>query len=227
MPKQLSIGESLAYLNAHGACVKYDPEFLGRTEAAYYMQEFMARIEFNPEAESMVRRPFSSEKIAIPRRQTAYGDSGTAYTFAGCVVPARPWIPLFDELRDLLRERTGYTPNFVLVNHYRSGSDYIGWHADDERDLGSAPTILSLSLGAERDFQFRHREAFPRAQSSSLRSDQKPDLKTITIPLRSGSLLIMRDPTNKHWKHQLPRRGGKAAKEIGERLNLTWRQIGT
>jgi len=221
MPKQLSVGEALAYLNAHGACVEYDPAFLSRTEAIYYIQGLMARIEFDPEAASMVRRPFSRDKIAIPRRQTAYGDVGTAYTFSGCVVPVRPWIPILDALRDLLRERTGYTPNFVLVNYYRSGSDYIGWHADDERDLGSAPTILSLSLGAERDFQFRHREAFPRAR----RRAPRPELKTVTITLRSGSLLTMKDPTNKNWKHQLPKRGGKAAQAMGERLNLTWRQI--
>jgi alkylated DNA repair dioxygenase AlkB len=107
------------------------------------------------------------------------------------------------------------------VNHYRSGSDCVGWHADDERDLGDTPDILSLSLGAERNFQFRHRDAFPRAGKPALH----PELKTITMPLRSGSLLIMRDPTNKNWKHQLPRHGGKKAANIGERLNLTWRQI--
>ena len=137
------------------------------------------------------------------------------------MVPARPWIPLLCTLRELLRERTGYAPNFVLVNYYRSGRDCIGWHADDERDLGNAPTILSLSLGATRDFQLRHREAFPRAGQAARRHE----LQTVTIPLCSGSLLIMRDPTNKNWKHQLPRRGGTQAATIGARLNLTWRRI--
>jgi alpha-ketoglutarate-dependent dioxygenase alkB family protein 2 len=213
--------ESLAYLNDHDAYVEYYPGFLSRAEAEYYWNALFDQLEFNPEEESKVRLPFSSEKIAIPRRQTAYGDSGTTYTFSGCVVPARIWIPILVELRELLQVRTGYSPNFVLVNHYRSGSDYIGWHSDDERDLGDAPDILSLSLGAERDFQFRHRDAFPRAKRPALR----PDLKTVTIPLRSGSLLIMRHPTNQNWKHRLPKRGGKQAKEVGERLNLTWRTI--
>lgn len=221
MRAKLSIEDSLAYLYQNGACVEYDPAFLSPSEAKRYKQGLLASIEFNTEEESKVRRPFSRDKIAIPRRQTAYGDPGTSYTFAGCVVPSRPWIPMLCALRALLKERTGYAPNFVLVNYYRSGFDSIGWHADDERDLGDAPAILSLSLGAERDFQFRHRDAFPRAGQPAPR----PELQTITLSLRSGSLLIMRDPTNKHWKHQLPRRGGKKAVEIGARLNLTWRRI--
>ncbi len=105
--------------------------------------------------------------------------------------------------------------------YYRSGRDCIGWHADDERDLGNAPTILSLSLGATRDFQLRHREAFPQAGQPA----RRPELQTVTIPLGSGSLLSMHDPTNKYWKHQLPKRGGSKAATIGARLNLTWRQI--
>ena len=221
MRAKLSIEDSLAYLHQHGARVEYYPAFLSPIEAERYKQGLLTSLEFNAEEESKVRRPFSREKIAIPRRQTAYGDPGTSYTFAGCVVPARPWMPLLCTLREVLRQRTGYEPNFVLVNYYRSGLDSIGWHADAERDLGNAPAILSLSLGAERDFQFRHRSAFPQVGKPALR----PALQTVTIPLRSGSLLIMRDPTNKHWKHQLPRRGGKQAAEIGARLNLTWRRI--
>lgn len=221
MREKLSVEDSLAYLHQHGGRVEYDPEFLRPSEAKRYTQGLLASVEFNAEDESKVRRPFSRDKIAIPRRQTAYGDPGTSYSFAGCVVPARPWISILCTLREVLRKRTGYEPNFVLINYYRSGWDYIGWHADDERDLGPAPTILSLSLGAERDFQFRHRDAFP--QSGQLAP--RPELQTVTIPLRSGSLLIMRDPTNKYWKHQLPRRGGTKAAAIGERLNLTWRRI--
>lgn len=221
MQAKLSVEDSLTYLHQHGARVEYTPAFLSPSEAERYKHGLLASLEFNAEEESKVRRPFSRDKIAIPRRQTAYGDPGTSYTFAGCVVLARPWLPMLCALRALLRERTGYDPNFVLVNYYRSGLDYIGWHADDERDLGPTPDILSLSLGAERDFQFRHRGAFPQAGKPA----PQPELQTVTIPLRSGSLLVMRDPTNKHWKHQLPRRGGKKAVEVGERLNLTWRRL--
>ena len=221
MRAQQRLEDALAYLHHHGARVTYDPAFLRPDEAERYQQGLRAALEFNAEEESQVRRPFSRDKIAIPRLQTAYGDPGASYTFAGCVVPARPWIPLLSTLRELVSVRTGETPNFVLINYYRSGRDCIGWHADDEDDLGNAPTILSLSLGATRDFQFRHRDAFPRAGQAA----RRPELQTVTLPLGSGSLLIMRDPTNKDWKHQLPRRGGSKAATIGARLNLTWRQI--
>jgi alkylated DNA repair dioxygenase AlkB len=223
MHTQQRIEEALASLHHHGARVEYNPAFLSLQEAEHYHHTLLASLEFNTEEESKVRRPFSRDKIAIPRRQAAYGDPGTAYTFAGCTVPARPWIPVLVALRALLRERAGADPNFVLVNYYRSGADSIGWHADDERDLGEAPDILSLSFGAERAFQFRHREAFPRAGKPALR----PDLHTVSLPLHHGSLLIMRDPTNKHWKHQLPKRGGHNGQAVGARLNLTWRRIVT
>lgn len=179
--------EALAYLHQHGARVEYDPGFLRPQEAEHFYDSLLASLEFNPEEASKVRRPFSREKIAIPRLQTAYGDPGTAYTFAGCTVPARPWIPVLVVLRTLLHTRVSANPNFVLVNLYRSGNDSIGWHADDERDLGEAPDIFSLSFGAERDFQFRHRDAFPRAGQPA----RRPDLQTVSLPLHHGSLLIM------------------------------------
>jgi alkylated DNA repair dioxygenase AlkB len=128
-------------------------------------------------------------------------------------VPARPWTPTLARLRDLVRERAEFAANFVLVNGYRDGRDCIGWHSDDEADLGPAPEILSLSLGAPRDFQFRRRDA---AASR---------LETVTLALQPGSLLVMRDPTNQRWQHQVPRRGGRHPERVGPRLNLTWRQI--
>ena len=221
MHKKWTSEEALAYLHHHGACVEYYPDFLCPRDVERYKHCLLATVEFNAAEASKVRRPFSRDKIAIPRCQTAYGDAATCYRFAGCTVPARPWIPILVELREVLSTRTGYQPNFVLLNYYRSGRDYIGWHADDERDLGEAPTILSLSLGAERELQFRHRDAFPQAGHPA----RRPDVQTVSLLLRSGSLLIMKDPTNNDWKHQLPRRGGTQAATLGERLNLTWRRI--
>jgi alkylated DNA repair dioxygenase AlkB len=136
MREKLSVEDSLAYLHQHEGRVEYYPEFLSPIEAEHYKQGLLTSVEFNSEEESKVRQPFSRDKIAIPRRQTAYGDVGTFYKFTGCVVPARPWIPLLSTLRELLSERTGFAPNFVLINYYRDGHDCIGWHADDEGDLG-------------------------------------------------------------------------------------------
>lgn len=200
-------------LNQQGADVTYDPAFLDAGEADRAFEDLLRQVRFNAPEDSRVR--LFGEWHEIPRRQVGYGDEGTCYRFAGCAVRARPWAetPALMALREALRSRTGFDANFVLVNLYRSGADSIGWHQDDEADLGPQPTILSLSLGATRDFQFRHRQAADNG------------LPTVTIPLAHGSLLTMRDPTNRSWKHQLPRRGGKQPESIGPRLNGTFRRI--
>lgn len=208
-----SLDEALVYLNCNGACVEYTPGFIEAGLAPALMQRLLQELEFDSVEASMMRQPFTGRMVPIPRQQAGYGDPGTAYAFSGGEVVARPWSPVLVELRTLLHERTGFESNFVLVNHYRDGSDSIGWHADDERDLGEAPRILSLTLGACRDFQFRRRGEAARAY------------ETITVPLASGSLLSMAHPTNVNWKHQLPRRGGKRPGRVGSRLNLTWRRI--
>jgi len=214
--------KALDYLRAHGARVELVADFLASDEATLLLEALLSEIEFASDAESRVRRPFSSERVAIPRRQSAYGEPGTHYRFAGCTVAARPWLDSLAQLRERVSERAGTRFDFVLVNHYRSGHDCIGWHRDDEADLGARPDIASLSLGATRDFQLRHRDAFPRRSGPA----RRPDLATVTLPLAAGSLLLLRHPTNHEWMHQLPRRGGLRAGEIPERLNLTWRRVG-
>lgn len=201
-------------LGVAGANVEYLPDFLSPSEADHYYRRLMEEVQFNSPDESRVRRPFSSELVRIRRLQTAYGDPGTSYTFSGCTVVGRPWIPVIAELRELLRTRAGAQCNHVLINHYRDGTDRIGWHRDSERDLGPEPTIHSLSLGAVRDFQLRH-----RVVGQARRVEPKPP--TFTLPLEPGSLLVMRHPTNAEWVHKLPERRRVA----GGRLNLTWRSV--
>lgn len=208
-----SVGEALAYLNAHGAKVEYHPDFIEATAAEMLRLRLLGELKFDAPEDSMIRQPFTGRRVRIPRLQAGYGDTGTAYAFSGGGVSARPWTPALEELRERLVKYTGLVSNYVLVNHYRDGADCIGWHADDERDLGASPVVLSLSLGATRDFQFRRRGEAVR------------ETETITLALGSGSLLIMRHPTNANWNHQLPRRGGKHPERVGSRLNLTWRQI--
>ena len=97
--------------------------------------------------------------------------------------------------------------NSVLLNLYRSGQDGIGWHADNEPELGNNPIIASVSFGETRRFQLRHR------------SDSQ--VEKIESPLTPGSLLVMLGTTQHYWQHQVP----KTAKQISERINLTFRSI--
>lgn len=208
--------EAVATLNAHGARVEYHPAFLGMREAARSMGRLLGEVAFDPPEASRLRQPFTGRMVEIPRRQAGYGDPGARYAFSGACVAARPWTPSLRRLRALLRKRMGAEPNYVLVNLYRDGADRVGWHSDDERDLGPEPVILSLSLGAPRDFQLRARGVAPQAAR---------EVGTVTLTLAPGSLLVMRHPTNAWWKHQLPRRGGSRPERIGPRLNLTWRTV--
>lgn len=95
----------------------------------------------------------------------------------------------------------------------RKTASTIGAHSDDERDLGPVPTILSLSLGAERLFRFRRRDA------------AISQLPSVSLLLGHGSLLTMRHPTNRLWTHEIPKAGGAHPERIGLRVNITWRQV--
>ena len=91
-----------------GAKLASQPHFLSPAEESEALTRLLAVVEWNSDEESSVRRPYSRERVHIPRQQTAYGEPGTSYAFAGCVVWARPWIPSLALLRDLLHERTGF-----------------------------------------------------------------------------------------------------------------------
>lgn len=95
--------------------------------------------------------------------------------------------------------------NSVLLNLYRDGRDSVSWHADNEPGLGRNPVIASLSLGATRRFQLKHRRSKER----------------VRVDLTHGSCLVMAGATQHHWLHQIP----KTARPVGPRINLTFRTM--
>lgn len=139
-----------------------------------------------------------------PRLQAWHGEPSLTYRYSGKSLITAPWTETLIEIRSRLRDR-GFTPNAVLANQYRDGNDKMGWHSDDEPELGEKPVILSFSFGAERDFDLRH----------------KKTKETHRIALEHGSLLIMEGNTQKLWQHQLPPR----KREDKTRINLTFRTI--
>ncbi|MFT5812390.1 MAG: alkylated DNA repair dioxygenase AlkB [Psychroserpens sp.] len=67
--------------------------------------------------------------------------------------------PRAASLRALKAKASNYCQHYfnaVLANLYRNQQDSVGWHSDDEPELGKMPTIASLSFGAEREFQLKH-----------------------------------------------------------------------
>jgi alkylated DNA repair dioxygenase AlkB len=144
-----------------------------------------------------------------PRLTAWYGDATARYSYSGLDLTPQPWTPALLALRTQVEQATGVTFNSVLLNLYRTGQDSMGWHADDEPELGPEPVIASISLGATRRFRLRPRH-----------SQQLPHAP-LGLDLPSGSLLVMRGTTQQHWQHAVP----KTARPVGPRLNLTFRTI--
>jgi alkylated DNA repair dioxygenase AlkB len=142
----------------------------------------------------------------VPRLVAWHGDADAVYTYSGVRHEPLPWLPAIVEVRDRVAALTGHRFNSVLLNLYRDGRDGMGWHADDEPELGRNPVIASVSLGAARRFRLRHRRRGERA---------------LSLDLGHGSLLLMGGELQHHWVHALP----KTRSTVGERINLTFRAV--
>jgi alkylated DNA repair dioxygenase AlkB len=144
--------------------------------------------------------------VDSPRLSCWIGDPGTAYAYSGTRFEPKPWPAALLPVRERLSRETGVDFNSMLANYYRDGSDYMGWHSDNERALGQRPVIASLSLGHARRFVFRQRSG----------SRDKHDLM-----LSNGALLLMAGDTQALYQHALP----ATTKPVGARINLTFRRI--
>jgi alkylated DNA repair dioxygenase AlkB len=185
---------------ARDGLVTYDPHFLDRASADAAFRVLLPGTAWSQESLTVYGR-----RIPFPRLTAWYGDPGAVYTYSGIRNEPHRWTPPLRDLRDRLERRLGARFNSVLLNQYRHGEESMGWHADDERELGDAPLIASLSLGAVREFQLKHRTARTR----------------IALALGHGSMLVMAGETQRYWLHRLP----KAPLVPGIRINLTFRLI--
>lgn len=140
-----------------------------------------------------------------PRLVDWQGDTFYTYRYSGQTMIAEPWHQAAETIRRRLEQTTGIRFNAVLINYYRSGQDSMGWHSDDEPELGQNPIIASVSLGAERDFLIKAR----------LNPAEK-----FKIRLGNGSLLWMKAGFQENYMHALPKRALAAP-----RINLTFRYI--
>lgn len=145
-------------------------------------------------------------RTLVPRLVAWHGDPLASYTYSGTRHEPSAWTAPLLEIRARIEALTGAAFNSVLLNLYRDGRDSMGWHSDDEPELGRNPQIASVSLGATRRFRMQHR----RRKSEAL-----------TVDLAHGSLLLMAGQTQHHWRHSVP----KTAARVGERINLTFRAI--
>jgi alkylated DNA repair dioxygenase AlkB len=151
------------------------------------------------------RYTVAGRQFILPRLQTWHADAGIHYSYSNNLLETRPWSPLLSDIRLKVEQFLNVSFNSVLVNLYRNGEDYVGWHSDNESELGEQPFIASLTLGVERPFCFRHKETAETGQ----------------IPLRQGTLVLMQPNFQHHWLHSVPM--DKTVTQA--RINLTFRKV--
>ncbi|GGX83970.1 alpha-ketoglutarate-dependent dioxygenase AlkB [Massilia dura] len=138
-----------------------------------------------------------------PRLSAWYGEA--RYTYSGRTFHPLPFTPLLLDIKRAVEEATGARFNSVLLNCYRNERDSMGFHSDDEPELGPEPVIASVTFGATRTFILKHRK---RAG-------------TLKLDLTDGSLLLMAGALQEHWRHGI----NKETRPRGLRVNLTFRMI--
>lgn len=177
--------------------------FYGLDDANRLQQELTDNLEWEAKAIKIF-----GKEVMQPRLMAWYGEPDAVYTYSGTTFLAKPFTPALLQIKLDIEAVTDTKFNSVLANLYRNGQDSMGWHSDDELELGRNPLIASVSFGEERVFKLRHRK------DKSLKLD---------VPLPHGSLLVMGGAMQHHWQHSL----SKSAKDLKPRINLTFRQIFT
>lgn len=183
------------------ADVRFYPGLFDAEESAAHFQALKTDIVWEQKQVELPTTTFS-----LPRLIAWYGDAGKTYSYSGVTVTPHPWTPLLLQLKSRVEEVSDTAFNSVLLNLYRDENDSVSWHSDDEPELGENPVIASVSFGATRGFQFKHKH------NTELRR---------SIELTPGSVLLMAGTTQAYWKHQIP----KSKTPCGERINLTFRVI--
>ncbi|RUL64266.1 alpha-ketoglutarate-dependent dioxygenase AlkB [Dyella dinghuensis] len=192
-----------------GADVRYAASWLVKDEADRLLERLLDEISWEQHRFLMFGR-----EVSAPRLSCWIGGPGTTYMYSRTRFEPRTWTPSLTPLRARLEQFCGAHFNSVLANLYRDGRDSMGWHSDDEPELGEQPVIASLSLGATRRFRLRRRVP---------RGTRLAPADTMECPLAHGSLLLMAGATQRLYQHDLP----KSAAVDTPRINLTFRYIHT
>ena len=196
----------------------YYQNFISVRKANRVLKELLSYTYFSDERSAII---LAGQKKYVPRKQIWFSDPNANYRFSENEMSDKDqkWPSILNELRvnlnDLLKEKgiiqsnSKYELNAVLVNYYRNGNDYIGWHSDKTGDLiqmQGQTIIVSVTFGVTRPFILR-------------RSDDHS--AQYSLNLRHGDLLIIKGKTNNFWQHSLPKR--TTIKK--PRINLTYRIV--
>ena len=181
---------------------------------AYHVKKFLNSVEADSYLSAIVGSSrWRQDHIKIfgrsvlqPRLTAWMGDRGASYRYSGLLMTPEPWSEAVLQIKSAIEKALGLKFNSALLNYYRTGFDSMGWHRDNEPELGKDPTIASVSLGDLRIFKMRH------YFNKSLGVD---------IELGHGDLLVMAGVMQSNWEHCLP----KTRRPKGPRVNITFRSV--
>ena len=202
MITKTTLDKNSSLIKADNLSVEYIENFFDFDQSRLYMKHLTNDIKWKREKIRMW-----GKEIVTKKRIAWYADEGKSYTYSGSTFHPDQWNELLLEIKKYVEQYIKFQFNSVLLNEYPNGKVGMGWHSDNERELGIDPIIASLSFGANRDFIFKHKT--------------NKSYENIKIHLKSGSLLLMLGSTQHHWKHSLPKR----LKVREPRINLTFRKI--
>ena len=180
--------------------IRIEDNFFNQIDSDELLTKLISKLPW----ESMVIKMFGRD-TTIPRLQCWIGDEGCNYKYSGEKLNRQNWTKDLTMIREKIYKEFKIDFNSVLVNYYRDGKDSMGWHSDDEKELGHNPTIASISFGSERDLVFKN----------------KISKETLSIAQVHGCLILIDGKTQKNWQHSIK----KTRKVIGPRINLTFRNI--
>ena len=206
MTRQLAIGynnlQKSEFIESENLKIKYYKNYFTLDESDLYISKLRNDIKWKSETATIW-----GKKVVMKRKIAWYGDEGKSYTYSGLTVHPNKWNEVLLEIKQRVEQVSSTEFNSVLLNDYSSGEVGMGWHSDDEKELGRNPVIASVSFGVERDFFLKHKT--------------KNDLPKKTINLKNGSLLLMLGSTQHYWNHSIPKR----MRVKKQRINLTFRKI--
>ncbi|MEM8509012.1 MAG: alpha-ketoglutarate-dependent dioxygenase AlkB [Bacteroidota bacterium] len=192
---------SEAKLSLPDAEISYFPAFFSKEIADRYFVALRSQVSWQQDNITVFGKTYPQ-----PRLTALFGNNGKSYSYSNITMHPHVFTPELAQIKKEIESISETVFTTCLLNLYRDGKDSNGWHADDEKELGQNPVIASVSFGAPRFFHLRH--------------NQNKALKHKVL-LEHGSLLLMQGTTQHFWKHQIP----KTAKKVGERINLTFRNI--
>lgn len=182
----------------HGAFVELRDPWLAEDLAEQLQRRLLEELQWEQRSIQLFGR-----SVLQPRLIAWCGEF--PYRYSGQTLEARAWTSTCERACRLVEQTTECPFNHLLANLYRDGNDSMGFHADNESELGPQPQVASASFGATRRFRLK-----PRKRGEAL-----------SLELRHNSLLLMAGATQAHYVHGVPKQPGVHA----PRLNLTFRRV--